>query len=201
MARSRWASYQTSQTASSGRDGSGRSPKRSWEGRPRPPGGCADETAPWVARRRSRCSRPIWGPVKWRLLCTGWSMGCSADPSLAADKAPDGRTRRGGPRRYGGRWNHPGVAAVYTAAHLSLAVLEAFVHVPAVEDLPTDLVAIAADLPDDLRIEHVKVGDLPRDWRRTPAPAALADRGTAWVMAARTAVLAVPSAVVPPENK
>ena len=81
-----------------------------------------------------------------------------------------------------------------------MAVLEALVHVPAVEDLPADLVAIAADLPDNLRIEHVKVGDLPRDWRRTPAPAALADRGTAWVMAARTAVLAVPSAVVPPET-
>jgi RES domain-containing protein len=72
--------------------------------------------------------------------------------------------------------------------------------VTAVEDLPADLVAIAADLPDDLPIEHLRVQDLPRDWRRTPAPAALADRGTAWLSAARTAVLAVPSAVVPPET-
>lgn len=105
-----------------------------------------------------------------------------------------------GARRYGGRWNHLGVPAVYTAAHLSLAVLEVLVHVTLSEDLPTDLVAIPADLPDDLLIEHVRVGDLPRDWRRTPAPAALADRGTAWLSAARTAVLAVPSAVVPPET-
>lgn len=90
--------------------------------------------------------------------------------------------------------------AVYTAAHLSLAVLEVLVHVPAGEDLPTDLVAIPADVPDDLRIEDVSVEELPQDWRRTPAPTALADRGTAWLAAARTAVLAVPSAVVPPET-
>jgi len=90
--------------------------------------------------------------------------------------------------------------AVYTAAHLSLAVLEVLVHVTAVEDLPADLVAIAADMPDDLPIENLRREDLPRDWRRTPAPAALADRGTAWLKAARTAALAVPSAVVPSET-
>ncbi|MGH7391664.1 MAG: RES family NAD+ phosphorylase [Candidatus Rokuibacteriota bacterium] len=105
-----------------------------------------------------------------------------------------------GSRRYGGRWNHPGAPAVYTAAHLSLAVLEVLVHVTAVADLPADLVAIPADLPDDLLIENARIEDLPRDWRRIPAPAALADRGTAWLTAARTAVLAVPSAVVPPET-
>jgi len=92
------------------------------------------------------------------------------------------------------------VPAVYTAAHLSLAVLEVLVHVTAVEDLPADLVAIAADVPDDLPIENLRGKDLPRDWRRTPAPPALADRGTAWLKAARTAVLAVPSAVVPSET-
>lgn len=42
--------------------------------------------------------------------------------------------------------------------------------------------------------------ELPSDWRRTPAPPALADLGTAWLRAARTAVLAVPSAVVPLET-
>lgn len=89
--------------------------------------------------------------------------------------------------------------AVYTAAHLSLAVLELLVHVPAREDLPTDLVAIPADFPDDLRIEEVGIAELPPNWRRTPAPGALADRGTAWLTATRTAVLAVPSAVVPRE--
>jgi RES domain-containing protein len=92
------------------------------------------------------------------------------------------------------------VPAVYTAAHLSLAVLEILVHVPAEEDLPTDLVAISADVPDDLGVEHVRAVELPPDWRRTPAPPVLADRGTEWLTAARTAVLAVPSAVIPVES-
>jgi RES domain-containing protein len=74
------------------------------------------------------------------------------------------------------------------------------VHVPTAEDLPADLVAIPADLPDDVRVEHVRVEELSRDWRRTPAPTALAEHGTAWLAAARTAVLAVPSAVVPVET-
>ena len=89
---------------------------------------------------------------------------------------------------------------MYTAAHLSLAVLEMLVHVPAAEDLPSDLVAIAADLPDDVRIERVRLSDLPADWRRTPAPPAVADLGTSWLTASRTAALAVPSSVIPSET-
>jgi len=42
------------------------------------------------------------------------------------------------------------VAGGVHSAHLSLAVLEILVHVPAEEDLPTDLVTISADVPDDL---------------------------------------------------
>ena len=90
--------------------------------------------------------------------------------------------------------------AVYTAAHLSLAVLEILVHVSAEEDLPVDLVAISADLPDELDLERVRLADLPADWRRTPAPPALPDLGAKWLAAARTAVLAVPSAVIPAET-
>jgi RES domain-containing protein len=89
---------------------------------------------------------------------------------------------------------------VYTAAHLSLAVLEVLVHVSAEEDLPADLVAISADLPDDLAIEHVGIEELPENWRRTPAPPMLAERGTARLTATRTAVLAVPSVVIPGET-
>ena len=74
------------------------------------------------------------------------------------------------------------------------------VHIPAHEDLPRDLIGIPADLPDGLGIQHVRVDELPPDWRRTPAPPALADLGTAWLTAARTAVLAVPSAVIPLET-
>jgi RES domain-containing protein len=89
---------------------------------------------------------------------------------------------------------------VYTAAHLSLAVLEVLVHVSAEEDLPADLVSVAADLPEDLGVEHVRLADLPGQWRLTPAPSKLADLGTVWLRGMTTAALAVPSAVIPSET-
>ena len=103
-----------------------------------------------------------------------------------------------GARLYGGRWNHPGVAVVYTAESLSLAVLEFFVHLSP-RDAP-DLVAVSADIPDPVRIERLDQRALPRDWRTTPAPVTLADLGTAWARKGTTAVLAVPSAIVPRER-
>jgi RES domain-containing protein len=47
---------------------------------------------------------------------------------------------------------------------------------------------------------EIAVDALPTTWRRYPAPDALADLGTAWVRAAATAVLVVPSAIVPQER-
>jgi RES domain-containing protein len=103
-----------------------------------------------------------------------------------------------GARLYGGRWNHPGIAVVYCSATLSLAALEYFVHVE--PDLaPSSLVAVAADLPAGLDVEALEVEALPADWRTYPGPERLRDLGTGWVRAGRTAVLQVPSSVIPHE--
>lgn len=104
-----------------------------------------------------------------------------------------------GARLYGGRWNHPGTAVVYASATLSLAALELLVHLE-VEDAPEDRLAVAAELPAGLEVETVRAEDLPASWRAYPAPEALKDLGTAWVEAGRTAVLEVPSAVIPAEQ-
>ncbi len=104
-----------------------------------------------------------------------------------------------GARRVGGRWNRRGTAVVYASESLALAALEMLVHTaPAL--LPDDLVAIAAEVPDGIAIEALEAADLPRGWRAYPAPEALADLGSAWAASGRTAVLAVPSAVVPRER-
>ncbi len=104
-----------------------------------------------------------------------------------------------GARRYGGRWNHRGTAVVYASESLSLAALEYFVHLDT--DLsPRNLVAVAADLPEGLRIARIVLGGLPGGWRRYPAPESLQDIGTAWVAKGTTAVLCVPSAVIPEER-
>src|SRR5262249_50308605 len=84
-----------------------------------------------------------------------------------------------GGRLAGGRWNHRGVAVVYTSATLSLAALEYFVHVE-LADTPGDLVAVAADIPDDVARTELAVASLPADWRAFPAPERLASLGTRW---------------------
>jgi RES domain-containing protein len=104
-----------------------------------------------------------------------------------------------GARLAGGRWNRRGIAVVYASETLSLAALEYLVHLDATL-APRDLVATAADLPDVLPVTRFEVADLPRNWRRYPAPEALAELGTEWAEARRTAVLSVPSAVVPSER-
>lgn len=104
-----------------------------------------------------------------------------------------------GARRFGGRWNHPGTSVVYTAATLSLAALELLVHIE-IEDVPADRVALAAEIPVGVEVERVGAAGLPADWRSYPAPEWTKDLGTAWVQAGRTAVLEVPSVIVPREN-
>lgn len=60
--------------------------------------------------------------------------------------------------------------------------------------------AIPADIPDDVRVAVVTSDQLPADWRRYPAPDALAALGTRWAGEGATAVLAVPSALIPDER-
>jgi RES domain-containing protein len=104
-----------------------------------------------------------------------------------------------GARQYGGRWNHTGTSIVYTSGSLSLAALELFVHVD-IDTVPDNLVAIQADVSKSVPIETVRIESLPRDWRRYPGPEPLKDIGTGWVKRHSTAILAVPSAVIPGER-
>ncbi len=105
-----------------------------------------------------------------------------------------------GARRYPGRWNPAEhVPVVYCSSSLSLATLEYFVHVDP-DDIPDDLVAIRAELPDAVAVERVEASALPKDWRRYPGPVALKDRGSAWAASGRSVALLVPSAVTPIEN-
>ena len=102
-----------------------------------------------------------------------------------------------GARLESGRWHLAGYRVVYTSASAALAALETFVHT-ASDLLPrTSYVAISADIPEDVPIVRLTVADLPTDWDAIPAPPALRVRGTQWLQAGQTAVLAVPSVVVP----
>ncbi|MGQ0714850.1 MAG: RES family NAD+ phosphorylase [Gemmatimonadaceae bacterium] len=102
-----------------------------------------------------------------------------------------------GARLAGGRWNSRGRPAVYTSSRLSLAALELLVHTE-VTLVPADLVACEIDIPDGIEVRSVELAELPHDWRRPGDPACVAI-GDEWLDDGRTAVLRVPSAVVPEE--
>lgn len=104
-----------------------------------------------------------------------------------------------GARRYGGRFNHPGHGVVYCAATLSLAALELLVHLEP-SQVPEDRVAIPATIPPEVPIRELTLDELPKDWRAYPAPEGLKDLGTAWIRSHESAVLSVPSAVIPVER-
>ncbi len=104
-----------------------------------------------------------------------------------------------GAYRYGGRWSSPGIRVAYASGHLSLAMIEYFVHLDR-DDPPPDLVVAAADVPDDVSRVSVRPGGLPAAWRQTPAPAELAAIGDRFARRRREAILVVPSALAPDET-
>jgi len=104
-----------------------------------------------------------------------------------------------GAYRFGGRWSSRGTRLAYTSHHLSLAMIEYFVHIDPNRP-PRDLVAVSADVPDDVSRVSVAVNRLPANWRKTPAPARLAAVGDDFAAAGKATILVVPSVLVPSES-
>jgi RES domain-containing protein len=99
----------------------------------------------------------------------------------------------------GGRWHLRGSRVVYTSATLSLAVLEILAQVD-LDLVPGDMVQLRIEAPDDLRVERMELAGLPEDWRSYPAPPSLAEVGTEWLKRQESAILSVPSALIPEER-
>ncbi len=104
-----------------------------------------------------------------------------------------------GARRFGGRWNTRGTPMVYLGGSLSLAALEVFVHLSSDDDR-LSLVAIPILVPENVAVETSALGRLPADWREGPPPNSCKRLGSEWATAGRTALLCVPSVIVPEEH-
>lgn len=111
-----------------------------------------------------------------------------------ADTAFDGE----GTRLHGGRWNHKGTPVIYLAGSVALAQLEMLVHLDSDSVLMSRYVVIAVDIPDDL-ITDPGAAALPDDWESRAGKQHTADVGDQWFRSKASAVLKVPSAVVPIE--
>jgi RES domain-containing protein len=68
------------------------------------------------------------------------------------------------------------------------------------EPLRARYMMIPAEIPADLTVATIEPEELPADWRDPAALEILRSLGTHWAADMTSAVLAVPSAVVPAEN-
>jgi RES domain-containing protein len=104
-----------------------------------------------------------------------------------------------GARKFGGRWNSPGVPMVYTAQSQSLAALEILVNAES-SGLLRHYMVIEIVIEPSL-IVQVDISTLPRNWRADPPPRKIRAMGDLWIAQAGSPVLQVPSSVVPAESK
>ena len=101
--------------------------------------------------------------------------------------------------RFGGRWNSRGVRMVYAAGSLALAALEMLVHLDD-DELLFSYSFVAAQIPTALILPVASYRALPRDWDASPAPLELQQLGDDWVREKASAVLEVPTAIIPREK-
>jgi RES domain-containing protein len=123
-------------------------------------------------------------------MAEGWRIVLESEVSTAF--------AGGGARRYGGRWNSPGVRVIYVSEHQSTAALEVFAHNKPFLPIYT-FKAFRLQWPDDLT-EIFPTKKLPANWRIHPPPIETREVGDRWVKQGRSAVLALPSVISPADT-
>jgi RES domain-containing protein len=103
-----------------------------------------------------------------------------------------------GARLHGGRWNPPGLAAVYLAESRALAALEILVHAPR-EALRLEWRVIAVDVPEEA-IKIATTKQLPDGWRDQPSSTGARRLGAEWLTKEGELAMALPSVIVPQER-
>ena len=99
----------------------------------------------------------------------------------------------------GGRWNPAGVHVVYASQHLATASLEKFIHLP--KPVPSVMKFVQFEIDfRGIAVERPARTILPANWREEPVPVASQQFGLEWYRSGRTAILAVPSAIIPDEE-
>ncbi len=99
----------------------------------------------------------------------------------------------------GGRWNSAGVRVVYASAHLAMAAMEKYVHLTKPVPRSTRFVRFEI-LFNGIAIKTIPAEELPALWQLSPPGRDTQRIGDEWVASMDTAILAVPSSIVPEET-
>lgn len=96
------------------------------------------------------------------------------------------------------RWNSADRFVIYSASSRALACLENVVHRTG-RGLQADFWAICIQFPDNLPITTISLETLPPNWSDYENYTVCQQLGDAWLDSLATAILRVPSAIIPAE--
>lgn len=102
-----------------------------------------------------------------------------------------------GAKLFGGRWNIPGLAAIYTAENISLSVLEILVNADK-DNIPPSYYLLKLLIPDDMPLKKIIPAKLKDKWFTDFEYSQYI--GSNFLKSGKEAVLKVPSAVVKEEH-
>ncbi|NIA00461.1 RES family NAD+ phosphorylase [Massilia sp. CCM 8734] len=103
-----------------------------------------------------------------------------------------------GAKMSGGRWNSKGTPLVYSASNIALATLET-VHYLSNGGLPFNRYLVRIDIPEIVWDARQALAPLPGGWDAIPAGLTARNAGDRWAASGTTALLLVPSVIVPDE--
>ena len=123
----------------------------------------------------------------WRIAASTRSYGATDLSGAGAAKEP-------------GRWNTHGEFVVYSAQTAALAVLETAAHVDS-GGLPLNRFLVEIDVPASVwnARRSLDVSKLDASWASIPAGNESVKAGSAWLKSRSSALLLVPSVIVPEE--
>ena len=122
-----------------------------------------------------------------------WRIAVEAPAYAAGDMSGAGA------KASGGRWNSPGTAMIYTSVNIALAALETLSHIRTAA-LPFNRYLVRIDVPASVWALREPLDPLPGGWDAIPSGLAGRKAGDAWIAAARSPMLVVPSVIVPEEH-
>lgn len=123
-----------------------------------------------------------------------WRISVEAPTHAANDLSGTGT----GARMTGRRWNSKGTRLVYCAANIALATLET-VHYLNSGSMPFNRYLVRIDVPDAVWEARQVLEPLPAGWDAIPAGLTARTAGDDWIASRATALLHVPSVIVPDE--